>query len=199
MINGVNFQPGAAGPDDPRRRPSGSSDGVQEAIKVLSLRLPKVVGAQAVAPSALLTSQGGGGNPHIDSIVESVLSKMFPTAGAGPSSAPAAPMIPTQSEPQAEAPQFSGNIQGGSQPKTEQREEPNFWSQFPRTPNIIVDNPGWTGDFTGPVGDFTMPGSPGYQGGPQQPSMIAPAPDLRKYLDWVPRGPGHNPSETPLF
>lgn len=36
---------------------------VQEAIKILSLRLPKVVGGGAIAPAPLLNAPGAGGNP----------------------------------------------------------------------------------------------------------------------------------------
>lgn len=90
MIPGVTFQPGAMGGEQPngQRR----DQGVQEAIKVLSLRLPKVVGAQALAPQPLLTSPGSDGNPRVDSIIENILKRMFPTAANA--SAPA-PMIPS--------------------------------------------------------------------------------------------------------
>jgi hypothetical protein len=69
---------------------------VQEAIRVLSLRLPKVVGSGAVAPSQLLQSRGSGSNPTADSVVQQVLQRMFPQA-APPSASqqPAAPMMPT--------------------------------------------------------------------------------------------------------
>lgn len=48
---GVSFQPGAQ--DGQSQQP------VQQAIQLLSLRLPSVVGARALAPQALLQSQGG--------------------------------------------------------------------------------------------------------------------------------------------
>ena len=89
---GVNFQPGYGNGNDQQResRPSGGS-GVQEAIKILSLRLPKVVGAQAAAPMALLTSQGSGGNPRVDGVVNQVLSRM----GVMKPGQPAAPVLGT--------------------------------------------------------------------------------------------------------
>lgn len=74
---GINFQPGMQeqqGQNGNGSRPSGG--GVQEAIKVLSLRLPKVVGAHGIAPMPLLTSEGSGGNPRVDSIVQQILSRM---------------------------------------------------------------------------------------------------------------------------
>lgn len=89
---GVNFQPGA-NQDNGQNGNGGSrpGSGVQEAIKVLSLRLPKVVGAQAAVPMPLLTSQGGGGN-RVDSVVNQVLARVMPGGqmpmgqpqGAGP-------------------------------------------------------------------------------------------------------------------
>lgn len=79
MIGGVNFQPGSyqngENGQNGQARPGGS--GVQEAIRILSLRLPKVVGAQAISPMALLTSQGSGGN-RVDSVVNQVLSRLMP-------------------------------------------------------------------------------------------------------------------------
>ena len=91
MITGVSFRPG-----DPQQQQYGQSNGqssnpVQEAIKVLSLRLPKVVGARATAPTPLLTSQGSAGN-RVDSVVNQVLARIF-GQGAAPV---AAPMIPTK-------------------------------------------------------------------------------------------------------
>ena len=87
MIGGVNFQPGSLSESPERGRSSPQS--VQEAIKVLSLRLPKVVGARAMAPGQLLTSPGSGGNPMIDSVVNQVLSRYFPTSAPSPGAAPA--------------------------------------------------------------------------------------------------------------
>ena len=94
MTSGVNFQPGSQDPygTNTQRQSGGQPSGVQEAIKVLSLRLPKVLGARAVSPQALLSSPGSGGNPRVDSVVNTVLSRMFPTGA--PPSAPSAPMVP---------------------------------------------------------------------------------------------------------
>ena len=58
MAYGVSFQPGAdqqAGTMGRRTPP------VQQAIKLLSLRLPSVIGAKALAPQALLQGQGSAG------------------------------------------------------------------------------------------------------------------------------------------
>lgn len=86
MIGGVNFQPGQMNGGGQQVRPKAGGD-VQEAIKILSLRLPKQVGPNAVAPSALLNAQGSGGNPRVDSVVNTVLSRMMPTGQ------PAAPPV----------------------------------------------------------------------------------------------------------
>src|SRR5688572_17236293 len=113
MINGVNFQPGGGPSGDPRqpRNPQGS--GVQEAIKILSLRLPKVVGAQAAVPQALLSGTGSSGN-RVDSVVNQVLSRILPTGQ--PPQTPTATMPPRTVGPRSGeshtgAPSFSG---GGS-------------------------------------------------------------------------------------
>lgn len=64
---GVSFMPGAQGENgqemDGTRRPMAARNPVQEAVKILSLRLPKVYGAQALAPQALLNAPGGMGMP----------------------------------------------------------------------------------------------------------------------------------------
>ena len=114
MIGGVNFQPGQMQGGGMQPKPK-QGNSVQEAIKILSLRLPKQVGPNALAPAALLNAQGSGGNSRIDSVVNTVMGRMFPTgqpAGAppmvpgaapAPMEAPMAPSMPTS------APQFSGD------------------------------------------------------------------------------------------
>lgn len=182
MINGVNFQPGAqdreAQPNS-GSRPSGSSQGVQEAIKVLSLRLPKVVGAQAVSPSALLQSQGSGGNSRVDSIVQSVLQKFFPQATQG--QAPGAPTAPSVMSP-------SPAAAGG-------RPESDYLGLFhglgaPRVtvggpPSAPPPTPPMTAPFTG----APRPGQPTWDSGGFPNGLIAPLPDLRRQLDWLPPTP----------
>ena len=84
MIGGVSFQPSDPNATGAQKSPQQS---LQEAIQVLSLRLPKTVGARAVAPGELLNAQGSGGNPRVDSVVNQVMSRMFPTGNA-PGGAP---------------------------------------------------------------------------------------------------------------
>src|SRR3990167_2922620 len=89
---GVNFQPGTDpnGQTDPRR----ASTPVQEAIKVLSLRLPRVVGANAISPQALLSSPGSGGN-RVDSVENTILQRMFPSGFEKPPAGQATMIPPT--------------------------------------------------------------------------------------------------------
>lgn len=186
---GASFQPGIDKDRDPRMqgqsRAPGANQGVQEAIKVLSLRLPKVVGAQAVSP--LIGGQGARGNPRVDSIVESVLAQMFPS-GPAPSGqvASAAPSY----QPQVE--QFRNVLNTGAQ-----RQSPavDLTPSGMPTPNIIVgpSPPGTTppppsgmppygNPYTGTDGDLSRGGTGG-----QPPGMIAPLPDLRRFFDWLPQ------------
>src|SRR3990167_1200363 len=94
MIGGVSFQPGQSGSRGTQSRPSSANTGIQEAIKLLSLRLPRVVGARAMAPQALLESAGSGGNPRVDSVVSQVMRRMFPTGGDPGAGGTPAPMVP---------------------------------------------------------------------------------------------------------
>lgn len=206
MIPGVNFQPGQQsygqqnGQRGPSRLSGGSPQGVQEAIKVLSLRLPKVVGARAVSPAPLLTSQGSGGNPNVDSIVESVLSRMFPgqqTGGPAPS-APTAPMwTPSQhatSDAQSEnrnplgnwfdrgdstPPRFNvGGFEGGTRP---------IIPPLTTVPNVTVG----TGKSPVPIIEDDRTGD-GIK------NVVQPVPDLRPNFDWLPQ-PDQWPDPFPMI
>lgn len=129
---GVSFQPGADqfGQQNGNGRPSGGS-GVQEAIRVLSLRLPRVLGAQSAASMPLLTSQGSGGNPRVDSIVNQVLSRVGGMGGGQqPMMQPWQPDMGTAGGPAFEGTQHRAPQQAPWSPP------PGF------TPRITVDNPG---------------------------------------------------------
>lgn len=88
---GVSFLPGA----DQSNGPAAPRNPMQEAIQVLSLRLPKVFGARSLAPAPLLTAPGGMGQPAArGNVAAQALAQM---AGLPPGAMPpqmAAPMVP---------------------------------------------------------------------------------------------------------
>lgn len=134
---GVNFQPGQSGYGNG----SPKGDNVQEAIKVLSLRLPKVVGAQGIAPSALMNSMGGGGS-RVDSVVNQVLARMFPT-GMPPGQVASFGVTP---EAPGSGPSFSGSAQPSYQ--SQQPETSSYQSPQYVTPRLVFEGGMNMGDFT---------------------------------------------------
>lgn len=174
---GINFQPGMSGYSGSGSRSGNggnSNAGVQEAIKVLSLRLPKVVGAQGIAPQALLSSQGSGGS-RVDSVVNTVLGRMFPS-GQQEASAPSFGTAPSSEPAPYQMPNFSGSHSG---PQAQTYAGPtwnNPWSTIPKiiaggdgqggTPQNPYGPPG-VGDFMAPIGGFV---------GSQEPRQPAPPP-----------------------
>lgn len=101
---GFSFFPG----QDDREQPlhSGSvppSDVVQEAIRVLALRLPRVIGGRPIAAAPLLESMGGAGAPHANSLVAALMRSLGvgtppnlprPDVGATDAGIPRAPSPP---------------------------------------------------------------------------------------------------------
>ena len=85
---GLSFLPGANGP----RSEAGPGGGrLEDVLRILSFRLPKVLGAKAIAPGELLNSPGGsalpsgggsGGDPIADIISRTVLQNL-PGSGGG--------------------------------------------------------------------------------------------------------------------
>lgn len=110
-LTGVSFQPGQ-GPNVDSGRPPSSGSGVQEAIKILSLRYPRVLGAQPAASLPLLTSRGSGGDPGVDGVLERAWQKIFGAGGPGYQQ-PTAPVMPTATS---SGPQFSGAAAPSYQP-----------------------------------------------------------------------------------
>lgn len=88
---GASFLPGADQGLNQGTVPGGLSPQAQQAIQFLSLRLPRVVGAQAVSPQALLQPQVGQANTNHDlasAVVRSVLAALgHPVPLGGPSAA----------------------------------------------------------------------------------------------------------------
>lgn len=97
---GVSFVPGsqdqANGNNGGTGRPGAPSTPVQQAIKVLSLRLPKFFGSQSLAPAPLLSGPGGMGQPGAKggSATAQAIAQM---AGLPPSMAMPQPPVPTLS------------------------------------------------------------------------------------------------------
>lgn len=82
---GKSFQPGADAQNGNVRGGPGQSP-IQTAIKLLSLRLPSVVGARGIAPQALLQSPGGaavGGDMGVDAVIAMLRRLMQQSGGDG--------------------------------------------------------------------------------------------------------------------
>lgn len=192
ITGGVSFQPGSL--EDPSQRRTGtgngSQQGVQEAIRVLSLRLPKVMGSQAPVAAPLLTAPGSGGAPHVDSIVQQVLQRYLPN---DQSPAPSAPMVGpsmapsyTPAAPTLPGPSFSGEQQGP------RREMPSFSEPAPmriQMPRVVMAGAyGPSPDTSGPPAAEGNP-FPAVDGSNEPSGAMAPAPDLRGYFDWLSKAP----------
>ena len=188
MIQGANFQPSGAGPggggNDPRRR---AQQGLQEAIQVLSLRLPKAVGAQSVAPSALLNAQGSGGNPMIDSVVSRVMSRMMPTGDKPPmGNVPSVPPIVGQPSPGESGTNPPPSTNPPSPPVRYEPPPTTPLSSFMRAPRISPSEEGGVVRSTpAPEADPSAP--------PPPPQLIDVVPPARP---WTP--PSAPPDELPL-
>lgn len=161
MADGLSFQPGTGQEDEERRR---RSSGVQEAIKVLSLRMPRVVGAAAPAPSALLNAPGSGGNPQIDSVVNQVLQRVMGAGGQAPANV--APSVPT-SAPSATRPSPTTPLSSIVRPPAVAPQAPQsapqdgFRPTPPTPPSFTFPAPNPGGLDTPPPRDTTP--SPGFE------------------------------------
>ena len=85
---GLTFAPTAAAQQDDKMR-QGSP--LQQAIQVLSLRLPRIMGARPIAPQQLLGAQGAaGGSPYgnpsaiVQQIMQQILGGKTPPVGVPP-------------------------------------------------------------------------------------------------------------------
>lgn len=129
---------------DPMMRPGGQGgqgSGAQQAIQVLNYRMPRVAGAGAPAPQALLEGAGSAGlpqqnamNPTIAAILQAVLGHMQPQQQQAPS-APGG-----QAPPPAQMPNPRINFQplpGGTAGPNPQ--------QPPQRPGPPVQRPGFGG------------------------------------------------------
>jgi hypothetical protein len=171
---GVSFDPAQEGQYNQQGSgPNASSAprGIQEAIKILSLRLPRVVGANAVSPQALLGSPGSAGS-RVDSVVNQIMARYFPQGVTQPQ-APFSPgggsnqQMPFQS-PQTFLPPSGGTTIGG------------------KTPSVKVGNP------NAPQGPTQIPG-PG-QGNPYESITFTPPP----FPQQPPLPPAFDPPQEPM-
>jgi hypothetical protein len=156
---GVSFAPttdnAAMGPKN------GSLAGVPQAIQVISMQLPRLLGARPVAPGSLLGSQGGGGNPVVQSaLLQTILKSLgLPGGTAGPG--------PVQPTPNERGPELPSPFTPMSDPAFT---PPSAGSSQPAIPNIVFGptvsgaNPGGPVDRRPPP--FTSPGrgGRGFQG-----------------------------------
>lgn len=98
MPYGVSFLPGTEAQQHGNGAGASRSPnrGVQEAVQILSLRLPKVYGTRPIAPAPLLTGPGGMGQPAAKgNVVAQALAQLAGlTPRQMPAPAPMAPMLP---------------------------------------------------------------------------------------------------------
>lgn len=100
---GLSFAPTASAGE--RMRLGDRQGGLQQAVKLLSLRMPRVVGARAIAPQALLQSPGAMGGPPINAVIASVLRSVLGPEAAGLPSGPP-PAVPPPTAPQRPLPEM---------------------------------------------------------------------------------------------
>jgi hypothetical protein len=154
---GVSFAPttdnAAMGPKN------GSLAGVPQAIQVISMQLPRLLGARPVAPGSLLGSQGGGGNPVVQSaLLQTILKSLgLPGGTAGPG--------PVQPTPNERGPELPSPFTPPSDPGVPSAPPSMSWD--PRIvfgPDPSRGNPGGAVDRRPPP--FTSPGrgGRGFQG-----------------------------------
>lgn len=114
---GLSFVPTDQGTQQPGRPgglPGGGVPPIQQAIQMLSLRLPHVLGAQAVAPGPLLTSAGGGGmNVGAGGgSLEAILRMLFGLHQTGAFGTPASPSTRPGATPMPPLPRVTPGIMG---------------------------------------------------------------------------------------
>lgn len=153
MAFGVSFTD--AFQNQPQQQPGFGSPGAgaapfQSAVQLLSLRLPRVVGANALAPAPLLQGQGAGGIPPD---LWSQLMQYFGQGGAGGGMGRTPRVVPG-TQPQ----QAPGPLGGGPQPFPTPPGGPMPGN--PMQPQPMPNDPGgrpWPGN---PYTPQPFPGSP---------------------------------------
>jgi hypothetical protein len=120
MLPGVSFSPGKPEGTPSQQQPASP---LQDAIKILSFRMPTTVGAGGVSP--LANDPLGGG--HVQDWLLKLFQGFTPAQPqmAGPSPSPMGPMVPPQG-----VPSFGGNVA----PPTSAPSAPS--------PNVVLTPPG---------------------------------------------------------
>jgi DNA polymerase-3 subunit gamma/tau len=89
---GLSFAPPASPDRRSQQQNASALSPTQQALQVLSLHLPRILGARAISPSSLLTPQPGGASPVSPdaAVLQSALQ-----AGPGALGAPTSPLAPS--------------------------------------------------------------------------------------------------------
>lgn len=179
MAYGISFVPQGGGQGVPERPPV---EPVQEAVKILSLRLPKVLSG-AYAPAPLLRSQGSGGNPFANSALGQTQQRVAPPAyQPSPMDQP--------------GPTISGAPSGGNGPSI----DPLFaaiqhLSQNRPQPGPVERAPGpsapptMPAPYAPPEPPPSKPPAPRIIPGEEPPRLPMPAPEPETPLPAAPQGP----------
>lgn len=77
---GISFSPTAS--LDKSQKPTDPNTSVQEAIRTLALRIPKVTGAKGFAPDALMGGSGAQGTLGLDRLLQALFGAQMPTGQA---------------------------------------------------------------------------------------------------------------------
>jgi hypothetical protein len=95
---GVTFAPTEEQAELAKRR---GNDALPEAIRVLSLHMPKFLGARAPVAPSLMGQGGAGADPYLSAVMQSLVKTLAPTPNrAGlPGGTAGYPPLPTQAPP----------------------------------------------------------------------------------------------------
>jgi hypothetical protein len=169
MPLGHPFAPTMGAADDPQAARLRKRTPVQQALQTLSLRLPRVIGAEGIVPQALMGRGGGAGGQTDQSF--SQMSDLIKAMTGGSEPAPAY-----------EAPRFSG---GGPTQEPTYGGEPSYEVPEPGEPGYVPPGGGMYQAPTPapapqlpPPPTFTMaqPGDPNYVGGGGVDAGTSPPP-----------------------
>jgi len=121
-LTGLSFAPLKTDQANGNGQPTGPAP-IQEAIRVLNLQIPKVVGARALAPGPLLTAPGAAGVPGaggLDALLRRLLAQLVPgpAQNAGPAMGGPQGGLPAMGPAMASAPppRITPGIQPGDTP-----------------------------------------------------------------------------------